>query len=58
MRGQQRYRCLACGYHYTGGAGMAYPDEQKQLALQLYLEGLGLRAIGWGLEVSNVTVLR
>jgi transposase-like protein len=58
MRGKQRYRCLACGYHYTGGTGMAYPDEQKQLALQLYLEGMGLRAIGRVLDVSNVTVLR
>jgi len=35
MRGQQRYRCLAGGYHYTGGSGMAYPDEKKQLALRL-----------------------
>jgi len=58
MRGKQRYRCLACGYNYTGGAGMAHPDEKRQLALKLYLEGMGLRAIGRVLNVSNVTVLR
>lgn len=58
MRGKQRYRCLACGYNYTGGAGTAYPDEQRQLALKLYLEGMGLRAIGRVLDVSNVTILR
>jgi len=58
MRGKQRYRCLACGYNYTGGAGVAYPDEKRQLALKLYLEGLGLRAIGRVLAVSNVTVMR
>jgi transposase len=28
------------------------------LALKLYLEGMGLRAIGRVLDVSNVTVLR
>lgn len=58
MRGKQRYRCLACGYNYTGGAGVAYPDEQRQLALKMYLEGMGLRAIGRVLDVSNVTVMR
>jgi len=29
----------------------------RKLALQLYLESLGFRSIGWVLEVSNVTVL-
>ena len=58
MRGKQRYRCLACGYNYTGGTRFGYPDEKRQLALRLYLEGMGLRAIGRVLDVSNVTVLR
>ena len=58
MRGKQRYRCLPRGYNYTGGAGVAYPDEKRHLALKLYLEGMGLRAIGRVLDVSNVTVLR
>jgi transposase-like protein len=58
MRGKQRYRCLACGYNYTGGTRMAYPQEKKQLALRLYLEGMGRRAIGRVLDVSNVPGLR
>ena len=58
MRGKPRYRCLACGYNYTGGTRMAYPEEKKQLALRLYLEGMGLRAIGRVLDVSNVPGLR
>jgi transposase-like protein len=58
MRGKQRSRCLACGYHDTGGAGGAYPDEPRQLALQRYLEGMGLRASGRGLGVSNGPVMR
>jgi transposase-like protein len=58
MRGKQRYQCLACGYNYTGGAGVAYPVEKRELALKLYLEGMGFRAIGRVLDVSNVTVLR
>jgi transposase-like protein len=58
MRGNQRYECLACGYKYTDGAGMAYPVEKRALALKRYLEGLGLRAVGRVLAVSNVPVLR
>jgi transposase-like protein len=34
-RGKQRYRCLACGYHYTGGTGVAHPNEKRPLALKL-----------------------
>jgi transposase-like protein len=49
---------LACGYNYTGGTTGAYPEEKRQLALKLYLEGMGLRAIGRVLDVSNVTVMR
>ncbi|WP_460677763.1 helix-turn-helix domain-containing protein, partial [Hymenobacter coalescens] len=58
MNGKQRYRCRSCGYNYTGGVGTGYPVEQRQVALKLYLEGLGFRAIGRVLDVSNVTVMR
>ena len=59
VRGMQRYMCRNCGYRYTverrsGTASVA----TKRQALQLYLEGLGLRAIGRILGVSNVSVLR
>ncbi|WP_413617047.1 helix-turn-helix domain-containing protein [Hymenobacter latericus] len=58
MNGEQRYRCRLCGYNYTCGTGTGYSVEHRQLALRLYLEGMGLRAIGRVLDVSNVTVLR
>jgi transposase-like protein len=55
VNGRQRYRCKACGYRHTvaeRGAGAAV----RRQALQLYLEGMGFRAIGRFLEVSHVAV--
>ena len=56
MNGKQRYRCKSCGFNFTTGF-RGKPIELRQRALQLYLEGLGFRAIGRILGVSNVTVL-
>ena len=56
MNGKQRYRCKICGFNYTTGY-RGKPLEVRQQALKLYLEGLGFRAIGRILGVSNVTVL-
>jgi transposase-like protein len=56
MNGKQRYRCKSCGFNYTTGF-RGKPVELRQQALKLYLEGLGFRAIGRLLGVSNVTVL-
>lgn len=56
MNGKQRYRCKGCGFNYTTGF-RGKPIELRQQALNLYLEGMGYRAIGRKLEVSNVTVL-
>lgn len=56
MNGKQRYRCKICGFNYTTGF-RGKPLEVRQQALKLYLEGLGFRAIGRILGVSNVTVL-
>lgn len=56
MNGKQRYRCKSCGFNFTTGF-RGKPIELRQRALQLYLDGLGFRAIGRILEVSNVTVL-
>ena len=59
-RQKQRYLCKECGYNVVTG------DERKEkgislqtreIAVQLYLLGLGLRAIGRFLDVSNVSVL-
>jgi transposase-like protein len=57
-RGGQRYLCRGCGRNFTGGSGRAYPPERRRQALELSLEGMGLRAIGRFLRVSNGTVLR
>ena len=46
MWGKQRCRCFTCVYNYTGGTTAAYLDEKQQLALKLYLEGMGSCAIG------------
>ena len=57
-RGRQRYRCKHCQYHYTVSTRSSEkPPETRQLALELYLEGLGFRAIGRILKVSNTAVL-
>lgn len=55
VNGRQRHRCKGCGYRHTvaeRGAGAAV----RRQALQLYLEGMGFRAIGRFLEVSHVAV--
>ena len=57
QRGKQRYKCKNCSYHFTQRKPKSYPAELHQKAVALYLEGLGFRAIGRLLGVSNVTVL-
>lgn len=54
---KQRYKCKACQCHYTRSTPKGYSSRRRKKALQLYLEGLGFRAIGRILNVSNVTVL-
>ncbi len=57
VKGRQRFKCKACGYHYTvshrGGS-----KDQKRQALELYLEGLGFRSIGRLLNFSHVAVYK
>ena len=56
--GRQRYKCKHCQYHYTvARRSHERPAETRQLALDMYLEGLGFRAIGRLLNVSNTAVL-
>ncbi len=55
--GRQRYKCKGCQYffsvhHKSDTAALA----QRRLALNLYLEGLGLRSIGRILGFSHVAV--
>jgi IS1 family transposase len=54
----RRYQCKGCQYHYTvkQKSDVRFP-ETRQLAIDLYLEGMGFRAIGRVLKVSNTSVL-
>lgn len=58
IQGRQRYRCKRCGYNYTRQEPRGKSIAIKRLAIHLYLEGLGFRAIGRIVGVSNVAVLK
>ena len=53
--GHPRRQCKHCGCHYTHSAPRRKPASVKRRAVQLYLEGLGFRAIGRVLNISNVS---
>jgi transposase-like protein len=57
IRGLQRYKCQECDYCFTTDKPRGKPSEMKKNAIRLYLEGLGISAIGRFLGVSNVAVL-
>lgn len=57
IRGLQRYKCKTCGCFYSVEKKSDVKSlEQKKLALTLYLEGMGFRAIGRVLGISYGTV--
>jgi transposase-like protein len=57
VKGRQRWRCKGCDKRYSvERRSMDYPKQMRRQALELYLEGLGFRAIGRFLKVSYVTV--
>ena len=52
-KNRQRYYCRACNYYYTvSKKSNEKSDETKRLAFEMYLEGLGFRAIGRILRIS------
>ena len=53
----QCWLCRSCGCKFTRSTPPGKPPEMRRQALELYLEGMGFRAIGRVLGVSNVTVL-
>ncbi|AIH02426.1 insertion element iso-iS1d protein insA [Riemerella anatipestifer] len=56
-RERQRYKCKDCGYFFSVEKKSDVKTlEQKRLALEMYLEGLGFRAIGRLLNISYGTV--
>lgn len=55
--GSQRYRCQGCQRYFTPEPkALGYAADLKQRALQLYLEGTSLRAIGRLLHLHHQTV--
>ena len=57
VRGKQRYKCKECSYRYTVERKLDVKSQDTQrLALEMYLEGLGFRAIGRILKISYGTV--
>ncbi len=58
IKGQQRYKCKQCGYHFTvDKEGKSIESYYVIKALQLYLEGISTREIERLLGVSHVSVL-
>ncbi len=56
-KGCQRYKCKACQYFFTvAQKSDTSTADQRRLALNLYLEGLGFRSIGRILGFSHVAI--
>ena len=56
-RGLQRYKCKSCNCFFSVERKSDVKTlDQKRLALEMYLEGLGFRAIGRILKISYGTV--
>jgi transposase-like protein len=59
VKGRQRFKCKQCNYHYTVEQKSDVKSIQtKRLAFEMYLEGVGFRAIGRILKISYVTVFQ
>jgi len=58
-KGRQRHKCKSCGYHYTVEKKSDVKSEDvRRMALEMYLEGVGFRAIGRLLKISFGTVYK
>ena len=56
--GSQRYKCQECGCKYTPEPKpQGYPEELRQKAVRMYLDGLNFRRIGRLLGVDHVSVM-
>ncbi len=59
VRGHQRYRCRACGCHFTDTSLRGKPPAMKAPAVLLYgMGGMSFSMIGRVLGVSDVAVLK
>ena len=57
MRGQQRYRCKACGLNFTDTPPRGMPLRVKVTAVLLYLSGLSMNRTAKLLGVSTPSVM-
>ncbi len=57
VNGRQRYLCKECGLHFTIN-NKGVDAETKRLAVHLYLEGMGFRAISRITGVSDVAIAK
>ena len=56
--GSQRMQCRECNRHYTPKPKLnGYPEEVRQQAVRLYLEGTNFRRIGRLLSVNHQSVV-
>ena len=58
MREKQRYKCKACGCHYTQSTTARLPMETRIKAIKLYLEGVGFRGIERLTGVHHTAVIK
>ena len=56
MRGQQRYRCKACGLNFTNTPPRGKPLALKAAAVLLYVSGLSMNRTAQLLGVSTPTI--
>lgn len=55
--GRQRYKCKDCNHYFSVHKPTRHKSEEvKQMAINMYLEGLGFRSIGRILGISYGTV--
>jgi len=54
--GHQRYRCRACG-RYCTDSQPRFSAQTKAMAIQMYMNSMGIRAIGRVLKASPAAVL-
>ena len=54
--GHQRYRCRACG-RYSTDSQPKFSAETKAMAIEMYMNSMGIRAIGRVLGASPAAVL-
>lgn len=57
MRGQQRYRCKACGLNFTDTPPRGMPLQVKVTAILLYVSGLSMNRTAKLLGVSTPSVM-